>query len=67
MAKTKPTTTRKGQWIKNIGLSCLFIGFALEMGALATNNQVLLKTGVIVFLTGIPVLITGRLVNRRQR
>lgn len=53
--------------MKNIGLSCLFIGFALEMGALALNQGPLLRAGLALFLAGIPLMIIGRLLDHRRR
>lgn len=67
MSAKKPGSDRQGQWLKNIGLSCLFTGFALEMGAMALNRQFLLESGLAVFLLGIPLLLLGIFISRRSR
>ncbi|NIQ94230.1 MAG: hypothetical protein GWO11_00340 [Desulfuromonadales bacterium] len=65
MPEEKPRPSRKSQWLKNIGLTCLFVGFALEMGAIAMNKWLLLKAGLFIFLMGVPLLILGAVLGRR--
>lgn len=67
MSGKKLRASRKAQWLKNIGLTCLFVGFALEMGAMAMNKWFLLKTGLFIFLMGVPLLIFGIFLGRRSR
>jgi hypothetical protein len=62
-----PSASRYGRTLKNLGLVCLFSGFALELGGAITDNRMLFQTGIWFFLLGIPLLFLGIFLARRKR
>lgn len=57
---------RHSRTLKNIGLTCLFSGFALELGGAITNERLLFRAGLYLFLLGIPLLLLGIYLGRTK-
>lgn len=66
MTPLPSSAARRSRLIKNIALSCLFIGFALELGGGITSDWRLFKVGVFLFLMAIPLFLIGLLLGRRR-
>ncbi len=56
----------RGRLFKNMALVALFSGFALEIGGGIMGNGLVVKTGIFLFLTGIPLFFIGWRLGRRK-
>ena len=66
MAATDPFVARRGRMLKNLALTALLSGFALELGGAIAGLPVVFKAGLLLFLLGIPLSALGWYVGRRR-
>lgn len=57
---------RRGRILKNIALTSLLSGFALELGGAVAGNWTVFKAGIFLFLMGIPLFFLGWMLGRRK-
>lgn len=61
-----PPASSRGRRIKTCALLCLIGGFALEVAGALANHWLLFKSGLFVFLLGLPLYLIGWLLGLRR-
>lgn len=56
---------RWGRLLKNLALVCAMSGFALELGGGITDQWLVFKIGLFLFLLAFPLFILGLFLGRR--